>query len=458
MTPQELKNSILQLAIQGKLVEQNSRDIPANLQKITQRETDVFGFDLPSSWKTAHLESVTRSIPSKQYQIFESQVCREGQYPVISQSKAFSIGFSDNSKKVFRHKDPVIIFGDHTAEIKLVRFNFIVGADGVKIFEPLYDLISAEFLFYVFLYHSNGLSKVGGYSRHYKFIKDKPIPIPPLSEQKRIVAKIEELLPCIDSYEQTWNRLEALNKRFPEDMKKSLLQYAIEGKLVEQRPEEGTAEELYRQIQEEKRRLVKEGKIKKERPLPEIAEDEVPFEIPGSWKWIRLGNILNIARGGSPRPIMDYLTDSPDGINWIKIGDTDKGGKYIYSTKEKIKLAGVAKSRFVHEGDFLLTNSMSFGRPYILRTSGCIHDGWLVLSNEYKGFYVDFLYYLLSSAFAYYQFCGSVSGAVVKNLNSDKVTISLFPLPPLSEQKRIVAKLEELLPLCDKLKNYRSHL
>ena len=176
-------------------------------------------------------------------------------------------------------------------------------------------------------------------------------------------------------------------------------------------------------------------------------DDELLFEIPDSWEWVRLGTVLEIARGGSPRPIQQYLTTEPDGINWIKIGDTDKGGKYIYKTKEKIRPEGVAKSRMVHSGDFLLTNSMSFGRPYILKSDGCIHDGWLVLSNRFECYSVDFLYYILSSPFAYYQFCDSVSGAVVKNLNSDKVANALFPLPPLSEQKRIVQRIEELLPL-----------
>ena len=176
-------------------------------------------------------------------------------------------------------------------------------------------------------------------------------------------------------------------------------------------------------------------------------DDELPFEIPGSWEWVRLGSVLEIARGGSPRPIQQYLTTDPDGINWIKIGDTDKGGKYIYKTKEKIRPEGVRKSRMVHSGDFLLTNSMSFGRPYILKTDGCIHDGWLVLSNRFDCYSVDFLYYILSSPFAYYQFCDSVSGAVVKNLNSDKVSNALFPLPPLNEQRRIVQRIEELFPL-----------
>ena len=118
------------------------------------------------------------------------------------------------------------------------------------------------------------------------------IPLPPLAEQKRIVTKIEELLPLVDRYEQAWTKLEDFNRRFPEDMKKSILQQAIQGKLVEQRPEEGTAQELYAQIQAEKQRLIKEGKIKKEKPLPEITEDEKPFEIPEGWMWVRVGDIF----------------------------------------------------------------------------------------------------------------------------------------------------------------------
>jgi type I restriction enzyme S subunit len=180
-------------------------------------------------------------------------------------------------------------------------------------------------------------------------------------------------------------------------------------------------------------------------------DDELPFEIPESWAWVRLGTVLEIARGGSPRPIQQYLTTESNGVNWIKIGDADKGGKYIYKTKEKICPEGVTKSRMVHSGDFLLTNSMSFGRPYILKTDGCIHDGWLVLSNRFECYSVDFLYYILSSPFAYYQFCDSVSGAVVKNLNSDKVANALFPLPPLSEQCRIIQRIEKLLPLVKRL-------
>lgn len=179
-------------------------------------------------------------------------------------------------------------------------------------------------------------------------------------------------------------------------------------------------------------------------------DDEIPFEIPNTWEWVRFKNVADIARGGSPRPIKSYLTDSPNGVNWIKIGDTEKGGKYINSVKEKIRPEGVSSSRMVHKGDFLLTNSMSFGRPYITNVDGCIHDGWLVISPFANTFNQDYLFHLLSSAFAYNQFSGKVSGAVVKNLNTDKVLDAIIPLPPLNEQKRIAQRIEEIQPLIEK--------
>ena len=294
------------------------------------------------------------------------------------------------------------------------------------------------------------------------------VPLPPLSEQEAIVAELSKYAPLLDEYQLAYSEIKLLNDSFPERLKKSILQEAVQGKLVPQDPSDEPAEALLERIRAEKQRLIKEGKIKKDKHesvifrrdnshyekldgVERCIDEELPFEIPESWAWVRLGAVLEIARGGSPRPIQQYLTTEPDGINWIKIGDTDKGGKYIYKTKEKIRPEGVVKSRMVHSGDFLLTNSMSFGRPYILKTDGCIHDGWLVLSNRFECYSVDFLYYILSSPFAYYQFCDSVSGAVVKNLNSDKVANALFPLPPLSEQVRIVQRIEELLPLLKEL-------
>lgn len=187
-------------------------------------------------------------------------------------------------------------------------------------------------------------------------------------------------------------------------------------------------------------------------------EDEIPFELPEGWAWERLGNVSTIARGGSPRPIEDYLTDNVDGIKWIKIGDTEKDGKYILHTKEKIKPAGLSKTRYVQSGDFLLTNSMSFGRPYILKTNGCIHDGWLVIGNIDTVFNQDYLYYALSSGFMYTTLSLLAAGSTVKNLKSDTVRSVLFPIPPFGEQERMARRLEQLIILVDAINAEKGQL
>jgi type I restriction enzyme S subunit len=163
-----------------------------------------------------------------------------------------------------------------------------------------------------------------------------------------------------------------------------------------------------------------------------------------SWPEVTLGELCHIARGGSPRPIKSFLTDDGDGINWIKIGDATAGdGKYIASTQERIRPEGLKMSRLVKPGDFLLSNSMSFGRPYIMRTTGCIHDGWLVLRDKSHRFDPDYLYYFLGSDMAYRQFDSLAAGSTVRNLNTDLVKTVKVVLPPLEEQRRIVAVLDE---------------
>ena len=243
---------------------------------------------------------------------------------------------------------------------------------------------------------------------------------------------------------------------------------AIKGKLVPQDPNDEPADKLLKKIREEKEQLIKEGKLKRDKNETFIyknsddnsyyeqidgeavcIDDDLPFKIPDSWRWTKFSIICNIARGGSPRPIEMYLTNDKNGINWIKIGDTEKGGKYIYSTKEKIKPEGVSKSRYVKSGDFLLTNSMSFGRPYILKTDGCIHDGWLVINDDFKVFDQDFLYYLLSSNVMYQLLSIAAQGSTVKNLKSDTVKNVIIPIPPKKEQNKIASKIEYIFTQLD---------
>lgn len=173
-------------------------------------------------------------------------------------------------------------------------------------------------------------------------------------------------------------------------------------------------------------------------------------EMREEWVRVRLDQILEIVRGGSPRPIKNFITTSEDGINWIKIGDTKNSEKYITKAEQKIRPDGLKKSRLVRHGDFLLSNSMSFGRPFILKIEGAIHDGWLALSAK-NGFKLnqDFLYYSLTSPNAYIQFDKFATGSTVKNLNIEAVSKTTIPLPPLPEQRAIVARIEELFSELD---------
>jgi type I restriction enzyme S subunit len=173
--------------------------------------------------------------------------------------------------------------------------------------------------------------------------------------------------------------------------------------------------------------------------------DELIKELcPDGVEYKNLGEISRIVRGASPRPIKDFITDDEDGVNWVKIGDVAPGSKYITETKERITVEGAKKSRFVRKGDFVLSNSMSFGRPYILRIDGCIHDGWLVISGYERVFNQDYLYYLLSAPFSQVQFNDLVSTSLVSNLNSKKVSTLLVMIPPLAEQQRIVDALASI--------------
>ena len=450
MTPQELKYSIICTALRGMLVKQDEAEISVDLSAIKQKKTEELEFDIPEKWNVVHLETVTNGIPAKQYQILESEVRQIGKHPVISQSKEYSIGFSDNSDKVFHHAKPGIVFGDHTTEVKYVDFDFIVGADGVKIFDPIDGIITASFLFYVFLFYSKDLSKVGGYSRHYKHIKNKPIPIPPLAEQKRIVAKIEELLPLIDCYEQAWNRLEDFNKRFPVDMQKSILQMAIQGKLVPQLPEEGTGEELFQQILAEKQALIKAGKIKKEKPPPEIAEDEVPFDIPESWKWVRWGDLSQSIQYGYNAPAQEKGR-----IKMVRISDI-QDGKVLWDTVPYCDIKEDEIPTYILGANDILfaRTGGTVGKSYLVKEvpEEAIYAGYLIRTQYSSLLCPEYMKYFMESQLYWDQLRNGTIATAQPNCNGKTLSKMILPLPPLAEQKRIVAKLEEILPLCERLK------
>ena len=180
----------------------------------------------------------------------------------------------------------------------------------------------------------------------------------------------------------------------------------------------------------------------------EIPAEEAPYALPDGWKWVKLNKVSKIKRGASPRPINQYLTDSKEGINWIKIGDTGDG-KYVEQVKERITQEGKNKSVFVEKGALLLSNSMSFGRPYILKVDGCIHDGWLSIT-PFELVDKEFLYYALLASRWYFE--QVAVGTAVRNLNSERVAGTPIPLPPFETQKRIVDRIESLFAKLDEAK------
>ena len=195
-----------------------------------------------------------------------------------------------------------------------------------------------------------------------------------------------------------------------------------------------------------------------------MAKPEIRFAgFNDTWEQRKLGDCVLIQRGGSPRPIEDYLTNDENGVNWIKIGDVAVGSRYITSTKEKIKPEGMKKSRCVEVGDLILSNSMSFGRPYIMQINGCIHDGWLLIRDENKLFDLEYLLQLLSSDYMFNQYKALAAGGVVNNLNSELVQSTIALIPSLPEQKALgsfFSKIDNLITLhqreLEKLKNLKK--
>lgn len=215
--PGDMKASILQAAMQGKLTKQLPSDgdadelleaIKAEREELIKTKKiksekpfsliteDEIPFDIPNNWRWATLEHISRFIGSKQNQIQEKDVLKEGKYPVISQSKETIIGYTNVLDKTLRLEKSVIVYGDHTALVKYVDFDFVIGADGVKVIEPI--CIEPKFLYYALMYNLLGIAAKGSYTRHYKYIKNKLIPIPPIEEQQRIVDKLDQLLPLCD--------------------------------------------------------------------------------------------------------------------------------------------------------------------------------------------------------------------------------------------------------------------
>lgn len=502
MTPQELKNSILQMAIQGKLVEQRPEEGTAEelyqqiqeerqrlikagkikkekpLPEITEEEKP---FEIPESWVLVRLNELVRKTikrgKSPTY-IAESNIL------VFAQKCNIKTGginmdlaqYLDESKldkyptEEYMEDGDIIVNSTGNGTLGRIGIFYSSNNPSGKIIVPdshvtvirTSRLVFTEYIFYFLKYCQPYLESLGEGSTNQTELKPNTLKslvvgLPPFAEQKRIVAKIEKLLPYIDRYEQAWNRLEDFNKRFPDDMKKSILQMAIQGKLVEQRSEEGTGEELYQQIQVEKQQLIKAGIIKKEKSLPEIAEDEKPFDIPSNWTWARFGELGSYKKG----PFGSALTKSmfvAKGNDTVKVYEQKNAiqknanlGEY-YITREYFE--SKMKGFEVLSGDIIVSCAGTIGETYVMPENieqGIINQA-LMRMKLFEPIYIP--YFLVFFDFVLKKDAQSSSkGSAIKNIPPFEILKNyLVPLPPLAEQKRIVAKLEELLPLCEMLK------
>lgn len=493
MTPQELKNSILQLAIQGKLVEQRPEEGTAEelferIQKEKQRliaekkikkekllpeiTDDEKPFDIPESWKWVRVQEISCLNPKNdlsdelEVSFIPMALVDDG----YRNKHSFEIKKWGDIKKGFTHfadgdigiaKITPCFQNRKSVVFRNLRNGYGAGTTELSIVRILNDLLSRDFLLWFFksaYFIENGMKSFTGTAGQQRIHKDYLsmccVPLPPLAEQKRIVAKIEELLPYIDRYEQAWSKLEQFNSRFPEDMKKSLLQYAIQGKLVEQRPEEGTAEELFAQIQQEKQRLIADKKIKKEKPLPEITDDEKPFDIPQNWKWVRFGSVINVV---SARRVhqSDWKTN---GVPFyrareiVRLAEDGVVNNELFISEELY--ADYAKSGVPKPGDLMVTAVGTLGKCYIVQENDRFYykDASVICLENYAHLYPRYLQLIMESEMFLSQIRSNSSGTTVATLTMVRMVQYLFPLPPLAEQKRIVEKLEQLLPLCERLK------
>ena len=358
---------------------------------------------MKTNWPIKKLGEVLDYEQPSKYIVASKNYSSDYKTPVLTAGKTFILGNTSEKENIFpADKLPVIIFDDFTTATQFVDFPFKVKSSAMKILHPKKDKADAKYIFY--LMQTIKLN----HATHKRFwiseYSEIEIPVPPIEEQRKIVARLEKMLAKIKEVKQL--RADA---------------------------QESTQNILSAELH----KIFKEGKSK-------------------GWQENILGKVCEIVRGGSPRPIKEYITESKDGINWVKISDATASSKYIYETKEKIKKEGLKKTRLVKPGDFILSNSMSFGRPYIMKTTGAIHDGWLLLRPQ-ENLLEEYLYYFLSSDDISNQFRMLAGGAVVQNLNSNLVRSVKVLTPSIEEQKKIVSRLNMLSEKIKELQEYQNH-
>ncbi len=492
MIPEQLKLSILQSAFQGKLTgecvpNETADDLYQQIQSEKQRlisekkikkekplpeiSADEIPFDIPDNWRWCYVGDLFLHNTGKAQNssgstngIIRKFITTSNLYwGEFDFTKVKEMPFTDTELErcTVKRGDLLVCEGGDCGRSAVWDYDEEVCIQNhVHRLRPYRDVNIYYFYYLFYLYKNTGRLRgrgvaIQGLSN--EAIHKVVLPLAPLEEQHRIVAKIEELLPYVDRYAAAYEKLEQFNAKFPEDMKKSILQYAIQGKLVEQRPEEGTGEELYRQILKEKKRLIKEGKIKKEKPLTEIAENEKPYDIPDNWTWVRFGDLGSYKKG----PFGSAITKSmfvPKGNGAIKVyeqknaiqKDATLGDYYIRRDYFESKMKGFE----VFPGDIIVSCAGTIGETYVMPDKfeqGIINQA-LMRMKIFEPLYIP--YFLTFFDFVLKKNARSGSkGSAIKNIPPFEILKNyLVPIPPLAEQKRIVAKLEEILPLCERLK------
>jgi len=484
MKAAELRASILQEAVSGKLVPQIASEGTADellkqieaeraalikagkikkekpLPEITE---DEIPFEIPKSWKWVRLGKIVyntgQKIPTKRFSYIDIGSIDNIHQKLNSEEQLIEakdapsrarkiVSFGDiiyATVRPYLHNTCIIDKSFTEEPIASTGFAVLTCNSGVYNRYLFSYLLSPEFDNY-----ANSTDNAKGMA--YPAINDEAlykglIPLPPLSEQKRIVAKLEEILPLIDQYGEEEEKLSALSAQFPEAMRKSILQEAVSGKLVPQIASEGTADELLKQIEAERAALIKAGKLKKEKPLPEITEDEIPFEIPKSWKWVRIGDISNFGTNTTVEP--NEISDS----SWVlELEDIQKDTGIILKKIVKSERVSTSTKHQFKAGHVLYSKL----RPYLNKVLVADADGFCTSEIHVLDFgkyiYPKYAKICLQSPsfLAYVNSCSY--GVKMPRLGTADGVKALFPLPPLSEQKRIVAKIEELMSIIDGLK------
>lgn len=492
MNTKELKDKILQLAITGKLVEQDENDIPASelLKKIRTEKEELIKekkikkekllsniseeekpFELPKGWEWTRLNDITHSLTLNDGDwIVSSDMDDKGEIKLIQLG---SIGDGIYLDKGFKRINEVtfnklncreLFTGDilinrligkkmMTCRLPDIEGKKITSVDTCFIREnnKIYD---SDYLIYTILspYFQAEIYKFLGGTTRQRISKGNLIkvllPLPPLEEQKRIVEKVEQLFSLIDELEgNKQDLLEGIKKS-----REKVLQLAIEGKLVEQNENDTPASILLQEIKEEKERLIKEKKIKKEKVLPEINEEEKYFEIPKGWEWCRLGEIGQIIGGGTPSTSNKEFYSEKE-IAWLTPADLSLyKKKYIEHGKKYISKLGLEKSsaKILPVGSVLFSSRAPIGYIAINSKEVCTNQGFKSVA-PFKLEINEYIYYYLK--FYTEEIIKIATGTTFKEVSGGTVSKLVCPLPPLEEQKRIVAKVEELMEYFDALEN-----